>query len=175
MCCCGCSGGGCSALDMCFSNIFYIFERLAACCAFTAVVTCIVLTLTVMLGMGVGLGYNYCFVDIKTNDSFDKGTTSSSEDNNKDTISSITTTSTTEPTTITYETSLESESLNILTSSESTDNLIPAQRHRKKVTRLYFLPKSTIVMPLYTKLDLLALIKKFREEKRNLTLELISL
>ncbi|XP_004932235.1 uncharacterized protein LOC101739093 [Bombyx mori] len=58
------------------SNVTYILERLASCCALTAVVSCIVATLTIMLGVGVGLGYNYCFVDMKLNEV--KPTTSTS-------------------------------------------------------------------------------------------------
>ncbi|OWR54517.1 hypothetical protein KGM_207826 [Danaus plexippus plexippus] len=56
----------CRRVAYCLGNITYIFERLASCCALTAVVTCMMTTLLIMLAIGVGLGYNYCFVDIQT-------------------------------------------------------------------------------------------------------------
>ncbi|RVE50894.1 hypothetical protein evm_004461 [Chilo suppressalis] len=50
----------------CVGKLFYIFERVAACCALAAVVSCIIFTITTSVGLGVGIGYNYCLVEKKT-------------------------------------------------------------------------------------------------------------
>ncbi|XP_046965806.1 uncharacterized protein LOC124534154 [Vanessa cardui] len=62
----------CSKLTYCLGNLIYIFERLASCCAFTSVITCIVLTLLIMLALGIGLGYNYCYIHMSTEDLTDE-------------------------------------------------------------------------------------------------------
>ncbi|KAL0883004.1 hypothetical protein ABMA27_016492 [Loxostege sticticalis] len=59
--CCGCCGNG-----FLFGHLMYILEKLAAFCAMSAIISCIVVTVLISIGIGVGLGYNYCFVDSKT-------------------------------------------------------------------------------------------------------------
>ncbi|KAL0883003.1 hypothetical protein ABMA27_016491 [Loxostege sticticalis] len=59
--CCGCCGNG-----FLFGHLMYILEKLAAFCAMSAIISCIVVTVLISIGIGVGVGYNYCFVDSKT-------------------------------------------------------------------------------------------------------------
>ncbi|XP_028166087.1 uncharacterized protein LOC114356900 [Ostrinia furnacalis] len=57
---CGCCGNG-----FVFGHLMYILEKIAAFCAMSAIISCIVVTVLVSIGLGVGIGYNYCFVDMK--------------------------------------------------------------------------------------------------------------
>ncbi|KAM3965293.1 uncharacterized protein ACR2FA_000680 [Aphomia sociella] len=190
--CCGCGGGGFLGIDLCFSNLLYVFERLAACCAFTAVVTCIVVTLIVMLGMGVGVGYNYCFVNVKTHVLPEKGPDNVIIDKNSTNtttssyyyVTSVpvfteTGLSTSTPSTTNISPTPSTTRTPPTTSStmETKDFIITLLRglpsNENKASKLYFLRKSTTVMPLLQNMDLPALIKKIREQKRNLTLEFV--
>ncbi|KAJ0176518.1 hypothetical protein K1T71_007697 [Dendrolimus kikuchii] len=138
--CCGCE----SVIGNAIGNTLYVLERIASCCAFTALVTCIIASLTVILGFGIGLGYNYCLVEVKTPKAGGSGD-----------ITSNTTNTTSKPgDRILRRFDLSDYAINSM-AMDSTTGIEPTMR-----------------IPMNSAVDFLGLLSKIREFKKPVTLEL---
>ncbi|XP_072948831.1 uncharacterized protein [Epargyreus clarus] len=160
---------GSSKLGYFIGNLIYIIEKLASCCAVTAVVTCLITTLMLMLAFGIGIGYNYCFVDFKTR-----------QDAPPDRV-----TYTTTPPTIPIINSppeIFSDKTTIKTTKD--DFVLPPIKRKSSILRrkmkdthvtASLMPvKRTVVVPLDVGVDLSSLLSKIRALNKNVTLEIVA-